>query len=59
VIAQFLAANLVDDVTVSIIPILLGEGASLAPKIGRDVRLSLAEHRAFESGLVQLTYRRA
>jgi dihydrofolate reductase len=57
-IAQFLAAGLIDDVTVSVIPILLGEGAPLAPKIGKDVRLSLIEHRAFESGLVQLRYRR-
>lgn len=57
VIAQALAANLVDDVTVSIIPILLGEGTALAPRIGHDVLLELVEHRAFESGLVQLKYR--
>jgi dihydrofolate reductase len=57
VIAQFLASKLIDDVTVSLIPILLGDGAPLAPKIGADVRLELVEHRAFESGLVQLTYR--
>ena len=57
VIAQFFAAKLIDEVTVSVIPILLGEGRALAPKIGHDVRLELTEHRAFESGLVQLTYR--
>lgn len=56
VIAQFLAANLIDDVTVSVIPIMLGGGAPLSPSIGRDVRLALKSHRAFESGLVQLTY---
>jgi len=59
VIAQFLAARLIDDLTVSIIPIMLGEGTPLAPRIGRDVRLQLTEHRAFESGLVQLSYRAA
>lgn len=59
VIAQFLAAKLIDDLTVSIIPILLGEGIPLAPQIGQDVRLRLVEHRAFESGLVQLVYRPA
>jgi dihydrofolate reductase len=42
---------------VSIIPIVLGEGTALAPKIGRDVRLELIQHQAFESGLVQLRYR--
>lgn len=57
VIAQALKAGLVDDVTLSIIPILLGEGTALAPKIGHDVPLQLVEHRAFESGLVQLKYR--
>jgi dihydrofolate reductase len=56
VIAQALMAGIVDEVTLSIIPILLGEGTALAPKIGRDVMLALAEHRAFESGLVQLRY---
>lgn len=56
VIAQFLAAKLVDDLTVSVIPTLLGEGTTLAPKLGRDVSLRLVAHRAFESGLVQLTY---
>ncbi|HVJ91339.1 MAG TPA: dihydrofolate reductase family protein [Labilithrix sp.] len=57
VIAHALKANLVDEVTVSVIPILLGEGTPLAPKIGHDVLLELVEHRAFDSGLVQLKYR--
>lgn len=57
VIAQALQANLVDEVTVSIIPVVLGEGTPLAPSIGRDVCLELTSHQAFESGLVQLRYR--
>lgn len=57
VIAQALRAGLVDDITVSVIPIVLGEGTPLAPKLGADVGLELVEHRAFESGLVQLKYR--
>jgi dihydrofolate reductase len=57
VISQFLAAGLIDEVTVSVIPIVLGEGLRLTRRIGRDVPLSLAEHRAFDSGLVRLTYR--
>jgi dihydrofolate reductase len=51
-----LRANLVHEVTVSIIPVVLGEGTPLAPRIGRDVPLQLVEHHAFESGLVQLRY---
>lgn len=55
-IGQALRANLVDDLTISVIPILLGEGTPLAPKLGRDVPLQLVGHRAFPSGLVQLDY---
>lgn len=57
VIAQALQAGLIDDFTLSVIPVLLGEGTALAPKIGGDVRLELLGHRAFPSGLVQLSYR--
>jgi dihydrofolate reductase len=71
VIAQALKARLVDDMTVSVIPVLLGEGTPLAPGVGGgagagavgaaggDVRLELVEHRAYASGLVQLRYRLA
>ena len=57
VIQQFLAAGLITDLTVSVLPILLGEGVPLFGKTGRDIRLELVEHRAFKSGLVQLEYR--
>ncbi len=56
VISQFLYAGLVNDVTVSVIPILLGQGIRLTQTIGRDVRLMLVRSDAFESGLVQLEY---
>lgn len=57
VIAQALKANLVDELTVSVIPVVLGEGTPLAPNVGRDISLQLVHHQAFESGLVQLRYR--
>ena len=56
VIQQFLAAGLVTDMTISIIPILLGEGARLFGTVGGDIPLRLVSSRAFESGLVQLRY---
>jgi dihydrofolate reductase len=56
VIQQFLAAGLITDLTVSIIPILLGEGIRLFGKTGRDLPLKLVASRSFESGLVQLEY---
>ncbi len=57
VIQQFLAARLVDDLTVSIIPVLLGEGIRLFGNTNGDLPLELAASKSFESGLVQLTYR--
>jgi dihydrofolate reductase len=56
-IARALAEGLVDEITVSVLPIVLGQGTPLAPSIGRDVPLELLDCRAFESGLVQLRYR--
>ena len=56
VIRQFLAAGLLADMTLSIVPILLGEGEPLFGALGRDVSLKLRESRSFESGLVQVEY---
>jgi dihydrofolate reductase len=56
VVQQFMAAGLVGDLTISIVPVLLGEGIPLFGRFGRDVRLDLVESRAFKSGLVQLEY---
>jgi dihydrofolate reductase len=57
VLSQFLAIGLLDDLTVSIVPVLLGDGVRLTQTLGLDVRLQLVASRAFESGLVQLEYR--
>jgi dihydrofolate reductase len=57
VIRQFLAAGLITDLTLSIIPILLGEGVPLFGKTGPDLPLTLVSSRAYDSGLMQLEYR--
>jgi dihydrofolate reductase len=57
VIAQFFAAGLVDDVTIGILPIMLGGGIRLFPGGEGEHRLKLEAHRVFESGMVQLSYR--
>jgi dihydrofolate reductase len=56
VLSQFLAARLIDAVTVSVIPVLLGEGTRFTQPLGTDVVLSLTGHRTYDSGLVQLSY---
>jgi dihydrofolate reductase len=55
VIQQFLAAGLLDDLTVSVIPVVLGAGIPLFA--GSEHPLALDGVEAFASGLVQLKYR--
>lgn len=55
-IRSFLAAGLVDELTVSIVPVLLGAGIPLFGDGVPEKTLSLQSSRAFGSGLVQLRY---
>jgi len=56
-IQGFLRAGLLDDITVTVIPVLLGAGRPLFGPLGRDVELTLMRSRAYEFGFVQSTYR--
>ena len=56
VIRQFLGEGLIDDITLSIIPVILGDGIRLFDGGGAGRRLRLRASQAFASGLVQLTY---
>lgn len=57
VVRQFLAAKLIDDLTISVIPIVLGDGIPLFKGGGTEQPLELLEGKTFPSGLVQLCYR--
>jgi len=57
VVSQFLAAGLLDELTVNVVPIVLGEGLRLFQGVLPERRLSLASSQAYPSGLVQLRYR--
>jgi dihydrofolate reductase len=57
VIRQFLAAKLIDDLTVSVVPVVLGSGIPLFASDGPEQRLTLAEARSWPTGRAQLCYR--
>ena len=55
-IQQFLAAGAITDLTLSLIPVLLGEGIRLFGETGRDIPLTLRDTKSWKSGLVQVQY---
>lgn len=56
-IQGFLAAGLVDEITISIAPVLLGRGSRLFGDLDRDVLLTLRGHHSTQDdGLVRATY---
>lgn len=55
-IQGFLRAGVVDEITITRVPVLLGGGVPLFGALPADVRLRHLETRAFPSGLVQTTY---
>ncbi len=57
VIQSFLRAGLVDEMTITLIPILLGEGIPLFGPTERDVPLQLLSSRSWANGFVQNQYR--
>ena len=56
-ILRFLAAGLVDELTITRIPILIGEGIPLFGSLDKDVKLTHIATRHFENGYVQSKYR--
>ncbi|CAH2404615.1 dihydrofolate reductase family protein [Mesorhizobium escarrei] len=53
---QFIKRRMVDEIVLSIAPVLLGRGISLFGDAGEQLNLSLGEVRRFDKGLVQLCY---
>lgn len=55
---QFIRMDLIDEIVLSIVPVILGDGIRLFGKTDAAVELTLRETRTFDKGLVQLTYTR-
>jgi dihydrofolate reductase len=56
-IQSFLLAGLIDEIIITVIPILLGEGKPLFGPLAKDLELELVESKAFDFGFVQSKYR--
>ena len=55
-ITSFLREGLVDELTISVVPVVLGRGLRLFGELD-EVPLTLVDSRSYPSGLVQLRYR--
>jgi dihydrofolate reductase len=55
-IQRFLSADLIDDMTITVIPVILGKGRPLFGPLEQDIPLTLVATKAYEFGFVQLKY---
>lgn len=58
IINQLLAFDVIDELTLSIVPVLLGEGTRLFHQQSKEQLFKLVNCRSFDTGLVQLQYQR-
>lgn len=56
-IQSFLSENLIDEMTVTSIPVLLGDGIPLFGKMKNDVSVTHAQTQVYKNGFVQNKYR--
>lgn len=55
-IQRFLAAGKIDRITITVVPVLIGEGISLFGALNKDFSLILKNSQAYDFGFVQMTY---
>jgi dihydrofolate reductase len=53
---QYLQAGLIDEITLGVMPILLGDGIRLFERVGKPVELELLDSQTFDKSLVLLRY---
>jgi dihydrofolate reductase len=56
IVNQLLKLNLIDEIILSVIPVLLGSGIALFQEEKSEIRLKLVKSKQFRKGLVQLHY---
>lgn len=55
-IQRFLRAGLIDEITITLIPVLLGSGRPLFGPLNEDRELRLLQSKAYDFGFVQVKY---
>ena len=53
-IRSFILAHLLDEITITLLPILLGDGISLFGSLIKDVQLQHLKTTTFNSGFIQI-----
>ena len=56
-IQGFLISNLINEITITLVPVLLGSGRSLFGSLNNDIELHHVKTRALDGGFVQIKYR--
>jgi len=57
-ITGFLNEDLIDEMIISLIPLILGDGIRLFPDNPRETSFEMVETNAFETGIVNVAYKR-
>ncbi len=55
-IQRFLLAKLINELTITIIPVLIGKGKPLFPSLNTDINLKLIRSKAYDFGFTQVKY---
>lgn len=56
VIQSFMSQGLIDRITLTTIPVLIGQGRSLFGRMPGDIKLKLTQSKSYEFGFTQSTY---
>lgn len=56
--SMLLEHKAIDEMIITIIPVMLGDGIPLFPKNQKESQWSLSENKSFENGIIQVTYKR-
>lgn len=58
-ISSMLDLNLIDEMLITITPVILGEGISLFPNAPRETKFELVDTESFKTGFVNLVYKKS